>query len=231
VSALPWLLFGALLAVFAVFGILGYQREKQRRAALQAYALSNGWSYTADDESWCLRFTGTPFGTGDNLKARNILQGTWQGAPMVAFDYSYETHSTSSKGGRTTTVHPYAICALQLRAPLPRLELTPESVLTRVAGVLGMSDIELESEDFNRHYRVTASDPKFAYDVLNPRTMESLQARPALHMRLSGIDAVCWENGKLLPADLVARLSMLKLLIDGIPPFVWADHTEGERPA
>ena len=224
-------MFGALLASFAVAGILGYQRDKKRRAALQAYAASNGWTYTAADLSWCLRFAGTPFGTGDNLKARNILQGTWNGLPMVAFDYSYETHSTSSKGGRTTTVHPFAVCAVQLRAPLPMLQLTPESMLTRVADALGAQDIELESEDFNRRYRVKARDPKFAYDVLNPRTMQALLGVPAENLRLLDLDAVTWASGKLAPADLPSRLSTLKLLVDGIPPFVWADHTEGERPA
>jgi Protein of unknown function (DUF3137) len=228
VSALPWLLFAALLVSFAVAGVLGYQKDKKRRAALQGYAASNGWSYTASDVSWCVRFSGTPFDTGDNLKARNILQGSWNAMPMVAFDYSYETHSTDDKGGRSTTVHRFAICALQLRAPLPMLQLTPESLLSRVADALGATDIELESEDFNRRYRVKARDPKFAYDVLNPRTMQALMSLPAQNLRLLDVDAITWAPGRLAPVDLPARLSTLKLLVDGIPSFVWADHTEGE---
>jgi hypothetical protein len=211
--------------------VRGHLLEQKRRARVEAFARSNGWSYTASDVSWCVRFTGTPFDTGDNLKARNVLQGSWHGVPMVAFDYSYETHTSDSKGGRSTTVHRFAVCGVQLRAPLPTLELTPESVLTRVAGALGLDDIELESEDFNRRYRVKSRDPKFAYDVLNARTMAALLGRRPLHLRISGADALCWESGKLQPVGVLEQLSTLKLLVDGIPSFVWSDHTPGGAPA
>jgi hypothetical protein len=230
VASAPLLLFAVGLILVVAVGVYAYQADKKRRAALQAFALSNGWTYAAADDRWCDRFAGSPFGTGDDRKARNILQGQHNGVPMIAFDYSYETHSTDSKGNRTTTTHRYAVCALQLPAPLPLLELSPETVLTRVAGALGVSDIELESEDFNRRYRVRARDPKFAYDVLNPRTMQALLGRPAQHMRLLDVDAVCWESGRLAPVELLARLSTLQTLIAGIPSFVWSDHREAPHP-
>jgi hypothetical protein len=231
VSALPLLVFGGGLVLVVVFGFYAYQADKKRRAMLQAFALSNGWTYVASDDSWCERFDGSPFGEGQSHRASNILTGAYEGAPMVAFDYSYETSTTDSKGNRSTTTHRFAICAIELRAALPRLELTPESTLTRLAGHLGMGDVELESEDFNRRYRVSANDPKFAYDVLNPRTMAALLARPVLHMRLSGIDALCWESGRLEPADLLGRLSTLQLVIAGIPSFVWSDRAPStEQP-
>ena len=223
-DAFPLLLFGGGVLVAIAIGIYSYQADKKRRAMLQAYAQSSGWTYVARDDSWCGRFEGSPFGQGDSRKATNILSGQYDGAPMVAFDYSYETSSTDSKGHRSKTTHRYAICAVQLPAWLPELELSPESALTRLAGHLGLGDVELESEDFNRHYRVSARNPKFAYDVLHPRTMAALLGRPALHMRLSGVDAVCWESGRLAPPELLERLSTLQLLVAGIPSFVWSDH-------
>jgi hypothetical protein len=223
-DSFPLLVFGVGVVVALVLGIYSYQADKKRRAMLQAFALSNSWTYEERNDEWCERFLGTPFGEGDNRTARNVLQGQYGGAGMVAFDYSYETSSTDSKGHRSKTTHRFAICALRLPAALPTLELTPESALTRLAGHLGFADVELESEDFNRHYRVSARDPKFAYDVLNPRSMAALLARPALHMRLSGVDAVCWEGGRSSPVELLARLSTLQLLVAGIPSFVWSDH-------
>lgn len=220
------------LVVFVVVGIavvggiayLAFRADQKRRARLQAYALSSGWTYTARDDSWVERFDGSPFGTGDDRRATNILSGRYGQQDMVAFDYQYETHSTDSKGNRTTTKHRYAVCGLRLPVPLPGLELSPESVLTRFAGALGFGDVELESEDFNRHYRVSARDQKFAYDVLNPRTMAALLARPALHMRVLHADALCWESGRLEPTELVQRLSTLNMLVGGIPSFVWSDN-------
>jgi hypothetical protein len=231
VATLPLLLFAVGLAVVIVVAVLSYQADKKRRAMLQGFALSQRWTYAARDDSWTSRFVGTPFGEGDDRTASNVLTGRYRETDMVAFDYSYETHSTDSKGNRTTTTHRYAVCALQMPAPLPGLELGPESVLTRFAGAIGMGDVELESEDFNRHYRVKARDPKLAYDVLNPRTMQALLARPALHMRLLDVDALCWESGRTEPAALLARLSTLQLVISGIPSFVWSDHSTGGAPA
>ena len=222
----PLLLLVLALAVAGALAYLSYQAEQKRRRLLQGYAMSQGWTYTAADDSWADRFPGEPFDRGDHRQARNILAGPYRGRDMVAFDYSFQTHSTDSKGHRSTTTHRYAVCALRLPTALPALELSPESLLTRFAGALGLDDVQLESEDFNRRYRVAARNPKFAYDVLHPRTMQVLLGRPALHLRLFGVDAVCWESGRLAPTELLERLTTLGILIDGIPSFVWSDHTD-----
>jgi hypothetical protein len=231
VAALPILLLVLGIGVVVLVAVLSYRAEQKRRALLQGFALSQGWTYAAEDDSWCDRFVGTPFGQGDDRSATNILTGPFGDTDMVAFDYSYETSTTDSKGHRTTTTHRFAVCALRMPAPLPGLELGPESVLTRFAGAIGFDDVELESEAFNRQYRVKAQNPKLAYDVLHPRTMQALLARPALHMRLLDVDAVCWDDGRTEPAELMERLSTLQLVVAGIPSFVWSDHSAGGAPA
>jgi hypothetical protein len=95
--------------------------------------------------------------------------------------------------------------------------------------MLGMQDIELESEDFNRRFRVRCDDAKLAYDVLPPRTMEALLARPALHVRLYGADDLLWESGPHRPSELLARLDTLSALLDGVPSYVWNDR-KGTAP-
>lgn len=215
-----------LLVLVVVGGIAwyGWQQAKKRREIFHSFALSQGWTWTGRDDQWTSRFQGDPFGEGDHRKAANVLQGSYRGRQMVAFDYSYQTHSSNGQGGQSTQTHRYAVCVLQLPTWLPRFQLTPESFLGRVGTMLGMQDVELESEDFNRRYRVRCEDPKLAYDVLPPRTMELLLRRPALHLRLAGADALCWESGTHSPVQLLARLDTLAALIDGIPPYVWNDR-------
>ena len=208
----------------------GWLQAKKRRELLAGFAASQGWTWTQQDNSWTERFGGAPFGDGDHRRADNVLQGAYRGRPMVAFDYSYQTHSTDSQGHRSTTTHRYACCALSLPAWVPKLEMVPEGLLGRVGTALGMQDIELESEDFNRRYRVRCDNPKFAYDVLPPRTMEALLTRDALHLRLAGTDAVCWEDGRHSPAELLARLDALTVVLEGIPSFVWSDLERGSAP-
>ncbi len=222
-SGFPLLLL-AFMAV-AVAGIWwSWAQAKKRRELFQQFALSQGWRWTARDDSWTARFSGNPFDVGDSYEAKNVLEGAFRDRPMVAFDCSYETHSTDSKGNRTTHTHRYAICALGLPAPLPELEIVPEGLLGRFGTMLGMQDIELESEDFNRRYRVQCRDAKLAYDVLPARTMEALLARPAQHVRLCGVDALCWESGAHSPSELLARLDTLCALLDGVPAYVWSDR-------
>lgn len=220
----PFALFGVVVAVGALVAYLGWKAAKERREALAALASQRGWQWVARDDSWTERFGGEPFGEGSDRKAHNVLTGTYEGLPMVAFDYSYETYSTDSKGNRQTTVHRYSVCVLRMPAWLPTVELTPENLLTRFAGKLGLGDVELESEDFNRRFRVSASDPKFAYDVLHPRTMEALLARPAVGLRIGGEDAVCWEDGTHSLVELDQRLETLHALVAGIPSYVWKDR-------
>jgi hypothetical protein len=221
-----------LLGFFALVGLAmwwSWAQAKKRRELLQSFALGQGWTWTERDDSWTERFQGNPFGQGDHRRALNILVGPWRDRSMVAFDYTYQTHSTDSKGNQSTTTHRYAICALALPASLPEFELVPEGFLGRVGTMLGMQDIELESEDFNRKFRVRCDDAKLAYDLLPARTMEALLTRPALHVRLFGTDALCWEGGAHGPAELLGRLDTLSTLLDGVPSYVWSDR-KGTAP-
>jgi hypothetical protein len=116
------------------------------------------------------------------------------------------------------------VASLQLSSYLPVLQITPENMLTRIGHSLGLDDIDLESEDFNRRFRVHANDRKFASDVLTPRTMQALLARPSASWRITGSDIVTWSQSRLTPLGILQALSLLQLVVDGIPSFVWKDH-------
>jgi hypothetical protein len=214
---------GVLLAVSV--GVWTYLRDQKRRQVLQQFALAKGWRYVAEDDSLAVRWSDTPFGQGDRRRARNVLMGLERGRPMVAFDYSYETESTDSQGRRSRTTHRYSVVAVALPVPLPRLQVTPEGVLRRAAEAIGIgAGVELESEDFNRRFTVTARNPKFASDVLTPRTMEALLAAPPTAWRIEGSDMLSWDSGTLTPVDVLARLSTMLRVVEGIPSFVWKDN-------
>lgn len=188
------------------------------------FAQSNGWTWTAEDNSWTERWDGSPFGEGDHRRANNVVHGERHRRTIVAFDYSYQTHSTDSKGNRTTTTHRYGVCAMGMPAELPRLQVTHENLLTRIGGALGRDDIELESEDFNRKFRVSCPDRKFATDVLHPRQMDMLLQKGVVAWRMEGSDLLCWDDGQHSPAQVLERLSLLDDILDGIPSFVWRDR-------
>jgi hypothetical protein len=227
----------AIVIVLVVVGLplAGYlayaswKKEQARRQQLFQWATTNGYTYAVEDDSWCARWSATPFGEGDHRRARDVITGSVPAGAtgtrqFAAFDYSFQTHSTDGQGHTTTTTHNYTVASLSLPAYLPTLQVTPENVMTRLGNALGLDDIELESEDFNRRFRVHARDAKFASDVLSPRTMEALLAGPMLSWRIDGTDIVCWHDGKLVPATIGTLTSTLGTVVDGIPSFVWKDH-------
>jgi hypothetical protein len=222
---------GVFFLFFIAFAVLvgflayrSYQQSKKRTEALMTWATQNGWQFAVEDDSWCQRWNGAPFHEGDHRRARNVIIGQANGRPFAAFDYSYQTHSSNGQGGSSTTTHHYFVFSLAMPTALPMLQVTPESMFSRLGNAFGLTDIELESEDFNRAYRVSSNDPKFASDVLTPRTMEQLLVEPHLSWRIEGVDVMSWQNGTLTPQACSVVQSRLATVIAGIPDFVWKDH-------
>ncbi len=221
-DALLLVLFVALAVTVLV---VGFVLEQKRRQRLMQFALARGWSLTAEVPALVTRWPGTPFGKGDHQRARNVLSGTESGRPFTAFDYTYQTHSTDSKGNRTTTTHRWAVTVVPMQGYLGHVEVVPESAFDRVAGAVGLvQDIDLESEAFNRRFRVRAASPKLASDVLTPRTMEYLLSVRAEGWRTCGNDLVGFSEGRLDPAEVVRTCAVLARVHAGVPSFVWKDH-------
>ncbi len=216
------------LGLVVLVAVFGYLSAKRRREAFTGLAAARGWTYVERDDRWAERFQGSPFDSGFDRRATNILTGQYDGRPCVAFDYRYSTHSTSTDANgnthTTTDHHPYSVVALDLGVPLPRLEVTPEGFFSRMVGRLTNRDIELESEDFNRAFTVTCPDRKFAFDVLHARTMEYLLTQRDLGWRLQDGSILAIRPGTHDLPEIDARLTAIDHIVDGIPDFVWRQY-------
>ncbi|WP_433163326.1 hypothetical protein [Kribbella sp. CA-247076] len=214
----------AFVVALGVF-YLNHLAAKKRRELFAGFAAQQGWSYQPADDSLAHRWAGTPFRTGDNWRVKNVLSGAFDGRPMVAFDYSYQTHSTNSKGRRTTTTHKFGVVVLQLPGALPHLEVTHEGIFGgAVANVFGFGDLEFESDQFNRTFRVKADDERFGHAVVTPRMMELLLARGEIGWRIEGNSLIGWDQGAHEPAEVMNRLSLLQQVVAQVPPYVWKDY-------
>lgn len=202
-------------------------RIRQRQEAIRGWAAWRGWMYLEQDDSFAVRFAGVPFGTGQRRRAGNVVLGAAGGAPAVCFDYSFVTRSTDGRGRTKTTTHRYTITALRLPAMLPVLQVSQENVLTSLGRALGFHDIEFESEQFNQTFTVQSDSPRFAYDVIHPRMMESLLRSPGPSWRIAGADLLCWQIGPATPERHEAQLGYLDAIRQRIPQFVW----NGQPPA
>lgn len=209
----------ALMIVLIIFGMIG---AKKRREALVAFAATRGWTYAQSDDSLVDRFEGSPFGTGQSRAATNCIYGVHDGRQMVAFDYRYQTTSGTGED-RSTTSHNFAVVALSLGVAMPALDVVPEGAVGRFFGRLTNSDIELESEDFNRAFTVKCPDRKFASDVLHPQMMEMLLQWPALAWRLDRDSMLVVRDGSADTQEVDATLAVMDAILDKVPDFVWRD--------
>lgn len=208
---------GSMILVFAlvvvlVVGVVAFQhwREKKRREAFRQLAASLGLRYTARDHAMGQRFSYLdPLDRGYNRYAFNILHGEYQGHPVQAFDYHYETESTDSKGRRTTHHHYSSFFLLEQEKAFPELRIYPEGLLSKFEQMLGFDDIDFESVEFSRAFAVKSRDRKFAYDVCHTRMMEYLLEHRDLSLEIEGRCIAMSFPRRLKPEEIPRRLNQL----------------------
>ncbi len=214
-----------VVLIGAGIGYVNYVQAKKRREAFAAFAAQQGFSYQPANHALANQWGGTPFQTGDHWRVVNVLSGLYQGRQIVAFDYSYQTHTSNGKGGRRTTTHKFGVVVMQLPAALPRLEVTHEGIFGgAVANALGFGDLRFESEQFNRAFRVEADDQRFGHAIVHPQMMEMLLARGEIGWRIEGNSLIGWDAGAHTPVEVMNRLQLLQYVVDNVPPYVWRDY-------
>jgi len=217
VLAVGLVLMGGLLT----WSVISHRKHQK---ALDAWLEPRRWHRLPADRSLVSRWRGTPFGTGDNRKVADVVAGSFQGYDLLSFVYSYETSSTDSDGSRSTTTHTFHLVTLQLPAFLPDLEVTPESVGSRLATAFGKVDLDVESDEFNKRFVVRATDLAVGHAILHPRLVERLLREGRVAWRIEGTTLLTWASGRTNLQRLDARIALLAAIADAVPRHVWLDH-------
>jgi hypothetical protein len=206
------LVLGLPIALVALVVVLRSRAIKRRTREMQALATSQGWWWVAADPSYADRWTGEPFEVGSGRTATHVLTGRHGNYDFAAFDYQYTVSN-----GKTSQTITCAVWALKLPAMLPWLTVEKQ-------GAFGKNDVQTESEQFNRAYKVHGHDDRYAMAVLHPRMMELLMSAPETYWRIDRDSLVYWEPGPIEPYRYVQRLNLLVTIADLIPSYVWKDY-------
>jgi len=212
-----------LLALIPVVIVISARARRQHEAEMADWAAANGFSYQPTSPELAQMWSGEPFVGGWSGRALDVLTGkTPNGEQFCSFDYTYE----QSTGKSTTTVHTWVL-AVRLPAVLPWLTVTQEGIGSRIAEAFGGQDIKLESDEFNKAFRVESGSQAFAYAVLHPRTMEWLldpHIRGLTPWRITGADMLHWRAGVPQYEWLLPQVQLMSQLVRQIPSFVWHDY-------
>jgi hypothetical protein len=218
-------LFGLLAVLALLVGVAlvvgGFWVQKKRHERFRAWAAGIGWTYAQSERALVDLSQEQPFQQGSSRRAIEVLRGTYDSRPALSFTYQWTTGS-----GKNRSTHHAHVVALALPTFLPTVEVTPEGLGARLAKLVGAQDVQLESEAFNRAYRVVARDQRTGHAILHPRLMERLLQPDALGnaWRIEGTWILSWESGTTDLDRLAPRLGLLGAVVRSVPRHVWQDH-------
>ena len=224
-------LFGAVvLCAAAVAGAYWlYQTWERSLHArhLKEFAATNGWTYAEAGPWSVVPAAGFPFGEGTGRQVEDFIEGAYGGAHCSSYTYRFEYRLAGERSAEQI----FTVTQTAIDVPLPRLDLIPEDVGSRILGALGAADIDLESAEFNRTWRVQGTDRRFAVDVVDPRMMELLLRHrvPGLAIRIDGTRVLAWSAGRATVGELSRRLDAVTGVARRIPAHVVRAYDEAER--
>lgn len=175
--------------------------------AIASYASSRGLTYVPRDDRQ-VRHQGFPFGTGRHRRAENIVNGRLDGRLVMAYDYVYDV---ADRGRRTRTAR-FGVVFLRLPQELPTLQVVDRS--TPVADTPDLQAVVFNDPEFDQRFEVRTTDTVMAGLVLHGRARKALLACEHVAVRIQGIEAVSWKQGRL--DDLGPHLEALCALADDL---------------
>ena len=222
---LVFLIVGGVVAFILALGLLGWWQERKRREAFRAIAEHLGLQFSHHRDAALMQRLGflNRLARGSNRYAYNVLQGVYQGNPVLCFDYHYETYSRGSKGQRQTHHHYGSVYMVKHPANFPEVEIYPRNFIHRIGQVLGFQDIQFESVEFSKAFVVKARDRRFAYDVCHPRMMEFLLQYRDFNLEIEAhCIAICYDR-RQSPDEVQPHLDALIGIRELMPDYLYVE--------
>ena len=225
------------LARIAAGPAFGVPARPGRQQALRNFAQKLGLRFVHDarDLENKVRLP-SALGSG-TTGVENVLSGTWEDLQVRLFDrWSYVDRKNEKTGKvhREWSRYSCVLTRLGLKSAEP-FQLSREGFFGRLADHMGLHDIELELEDFNKAFTVRSKDRKFATDLLDQRMMswllEAKEMFPkGVTIQIDRRQMLLWGSERK-PAELVPLLQLMKAFIDHFPPIAVSLYGVEQKPA
>jgi len=215
----------AAVAVGAIYTFYGAYAADRRRGEMAALAKRRGLSFSSSfSYELANNFPGFRLvHTGQDSYGYNIIKGTLAGRSIFAFDYHYQILTRVDQSGEENAYH-YSFSAVIACSnfTLKPLVIRPVGLLDKLGEAAGFDNIEFESAEFSRRFHVSSPDRRWAYDVLQPRTLELLLQGPQLSIEFNYDNVIaCRGLGEKLDIDEIdAAIDVVGGILDGVPEFL-----------
>ncbi len=216
---MPHLMIFVVGAIIVVMAVVGFIMAKKRREAMAALAARLGLRFEPRKRRDLARRYSflDKLRRGSNRYAYNILSGNYHGHDVTLFDYHYQVNS-----GKHTHHYNFSFFILGLPGSFPELVIDKEGFFSKVAQALGYDDIDFESHEFSRKFRVRSPNKKFAYDVCNAKMIEYLLSNSDLSIEIEGTAMAISFNSRLSPEYIEPNLNRLIKVRSLMPDYLFS---------
>ncbi len=234
----PWRITLPVVAAALAIGAATAWRARDREGRLRAWARSTGWAWWGgDDQSLAQMSHHYPF--EGPRQVSEVMRGAYGGREAVSFVVQVArrgrgplvsglgdlegTELVSRFDEQQIRFH---VVAVRLPMWLPAVDVVPETFAVKVEKATGAQDIQLESDQFNRAFRVQARDVRAAYALIQPVLMERLLRDDSrgIAWRTDGTWVLSWQSGSTDLDSLLPRLGLLSAVAQSIRPHVWQQY-------
>ncbi len=218
-----WLVLLVAVVLVIIFALAsGARRKTQQSLELvfqQAGLVRQDNPFSSGSDFRWHPFSQLPVLKGGAKRVTWAAAGSIDGCDLVAIEHQYVVST-----GQVTTFITHTAVACRCPAFWPSIDLKPETVFHRLADRLGHGDVELESDRFNRRWRVKTSDPDLALGILTPEAQAMLENVPRAETWSIGQGWVrVVRRSGIKPEDLYAYLRRPVDLLELVPPEMRVD--------
>jgi hypothetical protein len=221
-----------ICGVVAVAFIRRSRGRRGRRLALARVAEQYGMQYSEDDPYGLPAHDFGLLREGSRRGSQNVLSGRWEDLPVKEADYWHGTGGVISKGYRED----FSIVIAELAATMPSISVVPYALLAekqlgekRHVGHRPGSGIRFGSEDFDRKFKVTASDKEFAARLIDPAMIQWLLSTGGQFGFVIQGSELLVSCDQLPATALVPLFDAAKSFTGHIPQLVWAGYSTSQQ--
>ena len=197
--------------------------QRQRRADdLATVAARNGLHHSGSDPFGCTRVAFSLFHKGDGRSVENVV---WRDRPdglaTRAFDYSYYVEARDDLGHMRRSYTRFSCVMAQIDGSWPDVTIQRSHLLDKALSLVGLGDIKLESDEFNRRFALRSPDRRFAVTLVDAQMIDFLMSTDACFAFAVKGRWVLLASDPVAPALVPALMRVGETFVAHIPRVVY----------
>jgi hypothetical protein len=195
-------------------------RQKKLRKAWSAWANSNGWSYHPERNKRRAKAYSflNRLNQGHSRYLYHRVEGEHSGRKAEAFTFHYAVGH-----GKHRSDHFLGVVLIKLEQEFPEIRIHPENFFHKVGGLVGIKDLDLDSVEFSKTFRILSKDKKFAFDFCNTGMMELLLQKKNTALELEKDTLAIFRKSHLEPNRMKPALSLLDSIRNQMPRYLFQE--------